>query len=180
MRIKARSYSSFTLNFSTWFLNIWHRDDFHISLISILSPVSYNAKQRDGWDMLVCSPCSCLCLHVFPTCSVAAHTLWQWPSWKVPVLSTRILQGPHQPLNFLPPHAWGHPYSFPPLIWGKWWKAGFFPISYFLPRLPAFQCNVNLQRPANTFPFGHDQFRVISIMLCPKETERPGVITVII
>lgn len=82
--------------------------------------------------------------------------------------------------EFPSPHAWGHPYSFPPLIWGKWWKAGFFPISYFLPRLPAFQCNVNLQRPANTFPFGHDQFHVISIMPCPKEKERPRVVIVII
>jgi len=70
--------------------------------------------------------------------------------------------------EFPSPHAWGHPYSFPPLIWGKWWKAGFFPIFYFLPRLPAFQCNVNLLRPENMLPFGHDQFHVISITACQK------------
>lgn len=126
---------------------------------------------------------SCLCASVFACVSCmlhgSPHSLAATQLKSSGTVQTHPLGTSSAP-EFPSPHAWGHPYSFPPLIWGKWWKAGFFPISYFLPRLPAFQCNANLQRPENTLPFGHDQFHVISITPCQEEKERPRVIIVII
>lgn len=124
--------------------------------------------------MCPCSCCVFVCVSAFMFACVSymlhgsPHTLAATQPKSSGTVQTHPLGTSSAP-EFPSPHAWGHPYSFPPLIWGKWWKAGFFPISYFLPRLSAFQCNVNLQRPANAFPFGHDQFHVIRIMPCPKE-----------
>lgn len=118
------------------------RYDFYTSLVSILghwppafsSPVPCLCKVSNPFaDPPLCEHSHAFCLllaclyawaplcsHVFPTCSMAATQLKSSGTVQTHPLGTSSVP------TFPSPNAWGHPYSFPPLIWGKMMKGWLF------------------------------------------------------
>lgn len=138
-----------TLWLAVWYVKLYTRwNTFDVVYIDLglfvnnvgLSILHFNCISIVFWQhcifvhVFVCT-CICTCVSVcmFPTCSMIALPPWHGPSWEgsgcVQTHSLGTSSGTEFPsplsLSFSP--AGGHPYSFPSLIWGKWWKARFFP-----------------------------------------------------